>query len=208
MRSRLPLTKSAANPRQACLVLCCRRRLTRQFGDCLHLLDQLASLRTSRDLPRLGDQLASLLGASYANRMPDDFAPRGSTRRFCICLTQSSRSARGRQTSQFSVRANSTEWYCVVCSVRRGSLATAQERLVAPVFGESTTSEFLLRPTSPDATARRDDTDPGASSICSVCGRVVAEDDVENTSGWRWYSDGRGGLRTLCATCPAPSSLS
>ena len=50
--------------------------------------------------------------------------------------------------------------------------------------------------------------EPGASSVCSICGCTVAEDDIENSNGWRWYSDGRGGLSTLCATCPAPTSLS
>jgi hypothetical protein len=48
----------------------------------------------------------------------------------------------------------------------------------------------------------------GGWSVCSVCGRAVAEGDIENSNGWRWYSDGRGGLHTLCASCPAPSSLS
>jgi hypothetical protein len=48
---------------------------------------------------------------------------------------------------------------------------------------------------------------PG-SSVCSVCGRTVADNDIEDTNGWRWYSDGRGGLRPLCATCPAPMATS
>ena len=59
-----------------------------------------------------------------------------------------------------------------------------------------------------DAEALAENADPGASSTCSVCGRAVADDDIEDTNGWRWYSDGRGGLRTLCATCPVPASLS
>ncbi len=69
--------------------------------------------------------------------------------------------------------------------------------------------DLLVRPVGAgDASALAEHIDPGASSICSVCGSAVAEDDIENTNGWRWYSDGRGGLRTLCATCPAPTSLS
>ena len=59
-----------------------------------------------------------------------------------------------------------------------------------------------------DAAARGEHADPVASSICSVCGRAVADDDIEDTNGWRWYSDGRGGLRPLCETCPVPASLS
>jgi hypothetical protein len=59
-----------------------------------------------------------------------------------------------------------------------------------------------------DVAVRAEHVDPGASSICSVCGCTVADEAVEDTNGWRWYSDGRGGLRPLCATCPDPTSLS
>jgi hypothetical protein len=44
-------------------------------------------------------------------------------------------------------------------------------------------------------------------TVCSVCGAAADVDDVEDTNGWRWYSDGRGGLRPLCATCPPPASV-
>ena len=49
--------------------------------------------------------------------------------------------------------------------------------------------------------------DPDATSVCSTCGCSITDDDIDDTNGWRWYSDGRGGLRSLCATCPVPSSL-
>jgi hypothetical protein len=42
-------------------------------------------------------------------------------------------------------------------------------------------------------------------SVCSVCGSSVPIGDIEDTNGWRWYSDGRGGLRPLCASCPPPA---
>jgi hypothetical protein len=48
--------------------------------------------------------------------------------------------------------------------------------------------------------------DPDATSVCSACGSSVADDNVTDTNGWRWYSDGEGGLRPLCATCPAPTA--
>jgi hypothetical protein len=51
-------------------------------------------------------------------------------------------------------------------------------------------------------TSRQEGTDDRA--VCSVCGRTVDVNDVEDTSGWRWYSDGRGGLRPLCKSCPVP----
>ena len=54
-----------------------------------------------------------------------------------------------------------------------------------------------------NATALAEQVDADGSSVCSVCGRSVAEDDVENSNGWRWYSNGLGGLMTLCSTCPA-----
>jgi hypothetical protein len=44
----------------------------------------------------------------------------------------------------------------------------------------------------------------GQSSVCSVCGCSVPVGDIEDTNGWRWYSDGRGGLSPLCASCPPP----
>ena len=43
-------------------------------------------------------------------------------------------------------------------------------------------------------------------AVCSVCGCTVDVDDVEDTSGWRWYSDGRGGLLPLCKSCPLPKN--
>ena len=39
-------------------------------------------------------------------------------------------------------------------------------------------------------------------SSCSGCGRdEPACDDAEGAVGWRWYSNGRGGLWPLCAAC-------
>jgi hypothetical protein len=54
----------------------------------------------------------------------------------------------------------------------------------------------------PEAVADADDL--GQSSVCSECGCSVPVGDIEDTNGWRWYSDGRGGLRPLCASCPPP----
>ena len=42
------------------------------------------------------------------------------------------------------------------------------------------------------------------SSVCGGCGRVVDMTDVEDTNGWRWCSDGKGGLVAFCADCPLP----
>lgn len=45
--------------------------------------------------------------------------------------------------------------------------------------------------------------------LCAGCGRVIEEGgNLENSSGWRWYSDGRGGLVSLCPTCPMPEAFS
>jgi len=49
--------------------------------------------------------------------------------------------------------------------------------------------------------------DPDATSVCSACGCSITDDDIDDTNGWRWYSDGQGGLHPVCATCPAPTSL-
>jgi hypothetical protein len=49
--------------------------------------------------------------------------------------------------------------------------------------------------------------DPHATSVCSACGCSINDDDIDDTNGWRWYSDGQGGLHPVCATCPAPTSL-
>jgi transcription initiation factor TFIIIB Brf1 subunit/transcription initiation factor TFIIB len=46
--------------------------------------------------------------------------------------------------------------------------------------------------------------DERSVSVCSVCGCVADVNDIEDTNGWRWYSDGKGGLKPLCATCPPP----
>lgn len=51
------------------------------------------------------------------------------------------------------------------------------------------------------------DVDSDATSVCSTCGCTVADGNIDDTNGWRWYSDGRGGLHPLCANCPAPTSL-
>jgi hypothetical protein len=44
--------------------------------------------------------------------------------------------------------------------------------------------------------------------VCAVCGRAVEDEgDIEDSSGWRWFSDGRGGLLPLCPTCPVPPDI-
>jgi hypothetical protein len=43
--------------------------------------------------------------------------------------------------------------------------------------------------------------------VCVVCGRRVDLEDTESTSGWRWFSDGRGGLYPLCESCPVPEEF-
>jgi len=45
----------------------------------------------------------------------------------------------------------------------------------------------------------------GPRHTCAVCGCAVDLDDVEDTNGWRWFSDGRGALLALCPTCPVPT---
>jgi hypothetical protein len=42
---------------------------------------------------------------------------------------------------------------------------------------------------------------------CSVCGNRVGAPEIENTDGWRWFNDGRGGLLPLCSTCVVPDAL-
>lgn len=45
-------------------------------------------------------------------------------------------------------------------------------------------------------------------AVCSVCGAALEEDgDIEDSNGWRWFSDGRGGLLPLCPTCPVPTDI-
>jgi hypothetical protein len=46
-----------------------------------------------------------------------------------------------------------------------------------------------------------------ADNICAVCGAVANDADLEDTNGWRWFNDGKGGLLPLCATCPPPDAL-
>jgi len=50
---------------------------------------------------------------------------------------------------------------------------------------------------------------PGSETIdvCTVCGTTASADDTSQTNGWRWFSDGRGGLSGLCPSCPTPISL-
>jgi len=43
--------------------------------------------------------------------------------------------------------------------------------------------------------------------VCVSCGVRVNLEDVESTNGWRWFSDGAGGLFPLCETCPVPTGL-
>ena len=46
-----------------------------------------------------------------------------------------------------------------------------------------------------------------ADNICAVCGAVANDSDLEDTNGWRWFNDGKGGLNPLCATCPPPAAF-
>jgi hypothetical protein len=43
--------------------------------------------------------------------------------------------------------------------------------------------------------------------LCAVCGHRAGPAPVEDTDGWRWFNDGRGGLLPLCATCEVPENL-
>ena len=42
---------------------------------------------------------------------------------------------------------------------------------------------------------------------CVVCGAETNANEIEDTNGWRWFSDGKGGLLPLCASCPVPEEL-
>jgi len=45
-------------------------------------------------------------------------------------------------------------------------------------------------------------------AVCAVCGAAIEDhDDIEDSNGWRWLSDGRGGLLPLCPTCPTPPDI-
>ncbi len=59
-----------------------------------------------------------------------------------------------------------------------------------------------------DAEAMPTETDEAKVERCAVCGATVEVGDISDTSGWRWYSDGRGGLHALCPTCPPPDDVS
>jgi hypothetical protein len=43
--------------------------------------------------------------------------------------------------------------------------------------------------------------------LCFVCGDQAGAAAVDNTDGWRWFNDGRGGLLPLCSTCAVPEDL-
>jgi hypothetical protein len=61
-------------------------------------------------------------------------------------------------------------------------------------------SHYVDPDTSPSSAVRAD-------NVCAVCGSVANDADLEDTNGWRWFNDGKGGLLPLCATCPAPPAL-
>jgi hypothetical protein len=46
-----------------------------------------------------------------------------------------------------------------------------------------------------------------ADNVCAVCGAVADDADLEDTNGWRWFNDGKGGLLPLCASCPPPETI-
>jgi hypothetical protein len=57
----------------------------------------------------------------------------------------------------------------------------------------------------PQSAHRLGDYDPEA---CAVCGSAVEDEgDIEDSNGWRWFSDGQGGLLPLCPTCPVPTDI-
>jgi hypothetical protein len=41
-------------------------------------------------------------------------------------------------------------------------------------------------------------------TVCAICGNEVDGGDIEDTAGWRWYSDGAGGLIPVCRQCTVP----
>jgi hypothetical protein len=43
--------------------------------------------------------------------------------------------------------------------------------------------------------------------LCYVCGERTGATAVDDTDGWRWFNDGKGGLLPLCATCAVPYDL-
>ena len=49
--------------------------------------------------------------------------------------------------------------------------------------------------------------EPDPIETCAVCGASVEGGSIEDSSGWRWFSDGRGGLLSLCAACPVPDGI-
>jgi len=55
----------------------------------------------------------------------------------------------------------------------------------------------------PEPTARPER--PVRHDVCAVCGAEARTEAVEDTNGWRWFSDGRGGLVPLCSSCPVPT---
>jgi len=56
--------------------------------------------------------------------------------------------------------------------------------------------------------AMRDDhPEDEGEHTCAVCGVRVDLDNVNSTDGWRWFSDGAGGLFPLCQKCPVPQEL-
>jgi hypothetical protein len=58
------------------------------------------------------------------------------------------------------------------------------------------------------ATARRTVlSEPETIDVCTLCGAISPTGDLDATIGWRWFSDGRGGLAGLCPACPTPLSL-
>ena len=61
--------------------------------------------------------------------------------------------------------------------------------------GTATTSETAV----PEPSSRHD--------LCFVCGDRTGAGVVDNTDGWRWFNDGRGGLLPLCSTCAVPQDL-
>ena len=50
--------------------------------------------------------------------------------------------------------------------------------------------------------------DDPAQMICGACGRPAElVGDIEDTNGWRWFADGKGGLIPFCRRCEMPRDV-
>jgi len=55
--------------------------------------------------------------------------------------------------------------------------------------------------------------DPDTGERCYLCatspgpGPDHDHDRIDGMAGWRWFSNGRGGLHAVCPSCPTPNDL-